>query len=52
MLAGTLLAESRKELHFTVGPKAGISVSELLRLDLSEALVEQHGRRHRRSALR
>jgi hypothetical protein len=26
MVAGTLLAESRKELHFTVGPHAGVSV--------------------------
>jgi DUF4097 and DUF4098 domain-containing protein YvlB len=26
MLAGTLVAESRKELHFTVGPRAGVSV--------------------------
>jgi DUF4097 and DUF4098 domain-containing protein YvlB len=27
MLAGTLLAESRKELHFNVGSKAGVSVN-------------------------
>lgn len=26
MLAGALVAESRKELHFTVGPRAGVSV--------------------------
>jgi DUF4097 and DUF4098 domain-containing protein YvlB len=26
MLAGTLVAESKKELHFTVGPRAGVSV--------------------------
>jgi DUF4097 and DUF4098 domain-containing protein YvlB len=26
MLAGTLLAESRKEYHFSVGPKAGVSI--------------------------
>ncbi len=26
MVAGTLVAESRKELHFTVGPHAGVSV--------------------------
>jgi len=26
MVAGTLMAESRKELHFTVGPHAGVSV--------------------------
>src|SRR5258708_15046853 len=26
ILAGTLLAESRKEYHFAVGPKAGVSV--------------------------
>jgi DUF4097 and DUF4098 domain-containing protein YvlB len=27
LVAGTLVAESRKEFHFTVGPKAGISVN-------------------------
>lgn len=27
MVAGTLVAEARKEYHFTVGPKAGISVN-------------------------
>src|ERR1700691_5559152 len=26
IVAGTLLAESKKELHFTVGPRAGVSV--------------------------
>jgi DUF4097 and DUF4098 domain-containing protein YvlB len=26
ILAGTLVAQSRKELHFTVGPRAGVSV--------------------------
>src|SRR5258708_20217664 len=26
ILAGTLVAESKKEYHFTVGPKAGVSV--------------------------
>jgi DUF4097 and DUF4098 domain-containing protein YvlB len=26
MLAGTLLAETRKEYHFSVGPKAGVSI--------------------------
>jgi DUF4097 and DUF4098 domain-containing protein YvlB len=26
ILAGTLLAETKKELHFTVGPRAGVSV--------------------------
>ena len=26
MVAGTMMAESRKELHFTVGPHAGVSV--------------------------
>ena len=26
IVAGTLVAESRKEFHFAVGPKAGISV--------------------------
>jgi DUF4097 and DUF4098 domain-containing protein YvlB len=27
MMAGTLIAESRKEYHFNVGPKAGVSVN-------------------------
>jgi len=27
MTAGTLVAETHKELHFNVGPKAGISVN-------------------------
>ena len=27
MVAGTLVAEARKEYHFNVGPRAGISVN-------------------------
>ena len=33
MVAGTLVAESRKEYHFIVGPKAGVSVCQAWALD-------------------